>query len=96
MKTYIVFNYSQDFYLEEKKRNELFRQRLALASEMGVTEFAGNIYSLDYIKTKILQMTQTEIDEQKKQIEIENKEKPKDENGEIEDITDSEDTDDDS
>ena len=93
LETYIVFNYSQDFYLEEKKRNELFRQRLALASEMGVTEVVGNIYSLDYIKTKILQMTQTEIDEQKKQIEIENKEKPKDE---IEDMKDGEEMNDES
>ena len=93
LETYIVFNYSQDFYLEEKKRNELFRQRLALASEMGVTEVAGNIYSLDYIKTKILQMTQTEIDEQKKQIEIENKEKPKDK---IEDMKDDEEMNDES
>lgn len=80
LENYIVFNYSQDFYLEEKKRNELFRQRLALASEMGVTDFVGSIYSMDYVKTNILQMTQTEIDDQKKQIEIEDKEKSKDKN----------------
>ena len=96
LETYIVFNYSQDFYLEEKKRSELFRQRLALASELGVTEFVGHIYSLDYVKTNILQMTQTEIDDQKKRIEIEDKEKPKDENNEIEDKKDDEDTDDES
>lgn len=68
IKNKIVYVYSQDFYLEEKKRNELFRQRLALAQEVGVTDFLGTIYSKDFVMKNILKMTESEIEEQKELI----------------------------
>lgn len=90
IKNKIRFIYSQDFYLEEKKRNELFRQRLALATEVGVTDFLGTIYSKDFVMKNILKMTESEIEEQKRLI---SKEEP---TGEIDELDiENKDTDDD-
>ena len=80
VKNKIVYVYSQDFYLEEKKRNELFRQRIALAQEVGVTDFLGTIYSKDFVMKNILKMTESEIE---KQVELIAKEES---SGEIDEL----------
>ena len=73
IKNKIQYNYSQDFYLEERKRIELLRQRIEVATELGVQNFVGNIFSMDYIKREILKLTETEIEMLDKEMEKENK-----------------------
>ena len=73
IKNKIQYNYSQDFYLEERKRIELLRQRIEVSTELGVTNFVGNIFSMEYIKKNILKLTESEIEILDKAMEKEKK-----------------------
>ena len=73
IKNKIQYNYSQDFYLEERKRIELLRQRIEVSTELGVTNFVGNIFSMEYIKKDILKLTESEIENLDKAMEKEKK-----------------------
>ena len=73
IKNKIQYNYSQDFYLEERKRIELLRQRIEVSTELGVTNFVGNIFSMEYIKKDILKLTESEIEILDKAMEKEKK-----------------------
>lgn len=65
----IEFRYSQDLYLEEQKKHELLRDRLDLANEF--KPYVGMYFSHDYIQKRVFDMTETEIEEELKQIEKE-------------------------
>lgn len=71
IKNQISFVYAQDFYLEERKTLELLRQRMDVATEMGVDRFIGDFFSKEYIRREILKLTETEIDKMDKQIDKE-------------------------
>ena len=73
IKIKIQYNYSQDFYLEERKRKKLLRQRIEVSTELGVTNFVSNIFSMEYIKKDILKLTESEIENLDKAMEKEKK-----------------------
>ncbi len=69
IKRYIGFKYAQDMYLEEMKKSELLRDRIDLAEQAG--QFVGKYYSNEFVQKEILQQTETEIEENDKQIDKE-------------------------
>ena len=74
IKEYLVFNYVQDNQYQELKETEIMRERLQTIQQM--TPYIGQLFSLQYINKKILQLTDDEIKEMQSQIAKEPKPDP--------------------
>lgn len=62
----LKFIYAQDMYLEERKFFEMTRDRITLADEM--KEYVGKYFSHEYIRKNILRQSDTDIEENDKEI----------------------------
>lgn len=65
----IQYEWAEDSYYREQKTAEILQMRMELLST--VAEYAGRYFSMEYIKKNILQMTDKEIRQMKKQIDAE-------------------------
>ncbi len=65
----IQYEWAEDSYYREQKTAEILQMRMELLST--VAEYAGRYFSMDYIKKHILQMTDKEIRQMKKEIDAE-------------------------
>lgn len=66
----LLYEYAEDFYLEEIRFLEIFRERLAVATD--AEEHVGNYISRKYVKKEVFRQTPEEIEEMDKEM---NKEK---------------------
>jgi hypothetical protein len=65
----IQYEWAEDSYYREQKTAEILQMRMELLST--VAEYAGRYFSMEHIKKNILQMTDKEIRQMKKQIDAE-------------------------
>ncbi len=65
----IQYEWAEDSYYREQKTAEILQMRMELLST--VAEYAGRYFSMDYIRKHILQMTDKEIRQMKKEIDAE-------------------------
>lgn len=70
----ITFNFISDMFFKEFKDSEILKERVATLDM--VREYVGTYFSMENVRKKILQMTDEEIDETRKQIEKEKKTEP--------------------
>ena len=77
----IIFDYNKDNYFSELKEVDIMKERLEMMREVG--EYIGQYFSKEYIYKNILRMTDEEIEEMKKQIDIEREEEPQEDMGDI-------------
>ena len=77
----IIFDYNKDNYFSELKEVDIMKERLEMMREVG--EYIGQYFSKKYIYKNILRMTDEEIEEMKKQIDIEREEEPQEDMGDI-------------
>jgi hypothetical protein len=70
-KEYIYYDYKKDNNFTELKESELLRERITTVTQ--VDPFIGRYFSQDWVRKNVLQMTEEEIEEMKKQIEEEQK-----------------------
>lgn len=70
----ISFNFLSDTFFAEMKEAEMLRERIGTLAEM--REYIGTYFSMEWARKNILQMTDEDITEMKKQIEKEQKEEP--------------------
>lgn len=66
IKEYIHYDFLEDNNFAELKESELMTSRVTLLNTM--TPFIGTYYSMNWVRKNILQMTEEEIDEMKKEI----------------------------
>lgn len=71
MKEFIHYDFVSDSYFSELKEAEVMRDRISLASAMGVDKLEGIYFSREYIKRNVLRLTEDEIEENDRQIEDE-------------------------
>lgn len=76
IKNQVRYDFQEDNHFEELKKTEVFRERLQTLRD--AEEYAGTYYSREWIRKNILLLTNEEIEEMKKQIELEAKEEPQD------------------
>ena len=69
MKEYIQFDFIYDNHFSELKESELLQERINLAS--AADPYVGKYFSVEYVRSKILHQTDTEMDEMDTQIEKE-------------------------
>jgi hypothetical protein len=69
MKEYIQFDFIYDNHFSELKESELLQERINLAS--AADPYVGKYFSVEYVRSKILHQTDTEMDEMDDQIEKE-------------------------
>ena len=69
IKSEIQYKWAEDSYYRETKNSEMLMARLSLLRE--VADYAGRYFSMDYIKQKVLMMTDEEIREMQKEIDAE-------------------------
>lgn len=67
----IYVDYIKDNHFTELKDAEILQNRLGLMNE--VTQFVGDFFSKEWIQKNVLQMSEEEIEEMKKQIDAEEK-----------------------
>ena len=65
----IYYEFAHDNYFAELKEAEVLRERLSLANE--IDGFVGKYYSMAWVRKKILQMTEEDIEEMDKEIKEE-------------------------
>jgi len=70
MKQHIQFDFQKDNYFTELKESEILMNRLATLQQ--ITLYAGSYYSQEWIQKNVLQQSDEDISEIKKQ----NKENP--------------------
>jgi len=70
----IIFDFNKDNYFSELKETEIMRDQFEMMREVG--EYIGQFVSKEYVYKKVLRLTDEEIDEMKKQIDIEREEDP--------------------
>ena len=63
----IYYEYTQDSYIAESKASEIARNRLDLLN--AVQPYVGNYFSREYVRDKILHLTQEEIDKMQQEID---------------------------
>lgn len=68
-KEYIYYDYKKDNNFTEMRDAEILRERLNLLGS--VDPYLGRYFSADYVKKKILQMTEQDIEEMQKEMEKE-------------------------
>ena len=66
---FINFSYAKDSYFTELKENEMLKERLELLQN--VEPFVGTFFSKEYIKKRVLKMTDEDIKQVDKEIEDE-------------------------
>ena len=74
IKEQIGLDYIKDSHFAELKDNEILRERIELLTTM--EEFIGTYFSMDYVRKKILQQSDEDIEAMKEQIESEKDEMP--------------------
>jgi hypothetical protein len=74
IKDRIRYNFMNDNHFEELKEAEILRDRLSLLSD--ISNYTGDYFSKEWVRKNVLHMTEDEIEEIKKQIEVEAKEEP--------------------
>lgn len=78
LKEEINYDFVTDSHFTELKNAEILKERLGLLSE--IDNYVGKYFSKKYVRTKVLNMTEDEIEEVEKQIEEESAEEdPSDE-----------------
>ena len=65
----IYYEFAHDNYFAELKEAEVLRERLSLANE--IDGFVGKYYSMAWVRKKILQMSEEDIEEMDKEIKEE-------------------------
>ena len=68
------YDFMQDNHFEELKQSEILSNRMQLLRD--IDEYTGRYYSRNWIQKNVLQMTEDEIEEMKKEIEEEEAENP--------------------
>lgn len=68
------YDFKSDNYFEELKQAEILRERLTILRD--VNDYVGKYYSKQWVRSKVLYMSEDEIDTIKKEIEMEKKEEP--------------------
>jgi hypothetical protein len=71
MRNTIHFDFTDDNYFSELKTTEILTERLRLANE--IDPLVGKYYSMKWVRSNILQMTEQEIKDVDKEIEAEQK-----------------------
>ena len=61
-----MYDYASDVYYTESKEQEILRSRIEVLN--GVAPFMGQLYSKRYVQTKILRLTDEEIETIDKEI----------------------------
>ena len=74
IKDRIRYNFMNDNHFEELKEAEILRDRLSLLSD--ISNYTGEYFSKEWIRKNVLQMSEDDAKEIKKQIEDEAKEEP--------------------
>lgn len=69
IKELIHYDYLRDNYFAELKNQEIMNARLGLLGQ--IDAFTGKYYSVKYIREKVLQMTEEDMEEMDEQIEME-------------------------
>ena len=69
LRSQLFVEYQHDNYFEELKRSEIFRDRMELAQQ--ADGYKGVYFSKDYIAKNILQFTEAEWDQMKKEMDAE-------------------------
>ena len=72
IRSQIFVEYQHDNYFEELKRNEIFRERIEMAQQ--ADGYKGVYFSKEYIAKKILQFTDQEWEQMKKEMKAESDE----------------------
>lgn len=72
IRSQIFVEYQHDNYFEELKRNEIFRERIEMAQQ--ADGYKGVYFSKEYIAKKILQFTDQEWEQMKKEMQAESEE----------------------
>lgn len=67
----IFYTYLRDTYFAELKEMEMIRERFNMARDLGVNEFVGTYVSNDWVRRKILQQTDEDIEMLDEQIKEE-------------------------
>lgn len=67
----VRFEYTSDNFIKEQQENEILASRMATLAQ--IEPYIGTMFSIDYAQRVILRMSEEEIKEQIKQIEIEKK-----------------------
>lgn len=70
------YDFMSDSYFEELKKAEVVRERIGLLRDMD--EYVGTYYSRTWVRKNILQMSEDDIEEMRKEIEEEAKDEPQD------------------
>ena len=70
---HIVYEWESDSHFKESKDAQMMKERLELVStNMGFSEdIIGKFFSLNYVRKNILKLSQEQIDEMEKEIELE-------------------------
>ena len=74
MKEKIRYNYAQDQFFEEMKDSENLRNRLDLINQ--AAPYVGTFFSKEYVRRKILRLSEEEIEEIDEQMDEEMAENP--------------------
>jgi hypothetical protein len=67
----IIFNYNRDSYFNDLKENEILREKVEMLNILA--NFTGTFYSTNYIRKNILKMTDQDMAQIDKEIEVERK-----------------------
>lgn len=68
------YDFQMDNHFEELKHSEILRDRLDILNT--IAPYVGDYYSKDWVRKNILQLSEDEIDEMRKQLDVEAKEEP--------------------
>lgn len=75
------YDFMEDNHFEELKQSEILTGRIQLLDQL--SNYVGVYYSKDWIRKTVLMMSENDIEDMKKQIEIEAKEEPDDEDDDL-------------
>lgn len=70
----LTYNFVNDNHFEELKEGEIMAERLRILGE--VDPLVGKYFSLSWVRKNVLRMTEEDIDQMQKEIEIESEENP--------------------
>lgn len=73
------YNFKMDNHFEELKTSEILQNRIQLLRD--IDEYTGRYYSKEWVQKEILQLTDSDIADMKKQIDKEKEEEPDDDMG---------------
>ena len=76
MREHIHYDFLEDNHFAELKYSEIMGDRLRLLGE--VDSFVGKYFSKQYVRSHVLRMTEDEIADEDKQMDVEERQEPED------------------